>query len=136
MQAFEAGGKLAAGIGGIRVADQTIDNAGGVQTPVQLWHIPVKLDAQSDVPSDWSGTVAEWLSLQVASHAVSVTITDDQFATLMQEAPFTLGPKFEAVSPEAFSAFEASDVPPQLETMLPPSHVLLDFHGLIQPVLA
>jgi len=72
--------------------------------PALPWHIIVKIDAQSDVPADWQGSVSDWVAQQVGAHAASVALTETQFESLFP-APVTTGagPAPEALSHSVFA---------------------------------
>jgi len=82
------------------MADSIADNnVGG--TPAMPWHIVVKIDAQSDVPAEWHGSLADWLAEQVGAHVASVALTDAQFESLFP-APLGAGAAADP-APEALS---------------------------------
>lgn len=62
------------------------DSQAPVSDPAFLSHVPIKVEAVSDVPGDWSGSVADWVMLQGRLHASVVTLSDDQYESLFPGA--------------------------------------------------
>jgi hypothetical protein len=86
------------------MADSSADN-NAAGTPAMPWHIVVKIDSQSDVPAEWQGSLADWLSEQVGAHVASVALTDAQFESLFPAqlgAGAGAGPAPEALSHGVF----------------------------------
>jgi hypothetical protein len=98
-----------------------------------LWHIPIRVDVQGEVPGDWQGSVSEWVAAQARAHVASVTLSIDQFQSLFSaqavgsEAPPAAGSLTHeafALAPAAFAAENVGDV-------LLPAHASGDLHSLL-----
>ena len=119
------------------MADSTADNGAGTTPdahPALPWHIVVKIDAQSDLPTDWQGSVSDWVSQQVGAHVASVALTETQFESLFP-APATTGtaadPAPEALSHSVFAlgAAEQGAAEPLLPTLHGHPEFVLFFDG-------
>lgn len=106
--------------------------------PTQLWHIPFKIDAESQMPSDWQGSVADWVMAEIAAHAGSITLTADQFASLTLAAPVSsaAAPHSADAAPEAFDRVPAFEAPDATALTVLPEQSFGDFHGLVVPHIA
>jgi hypothetical protein len=122
------------------VADEVVvheldDAKAAVPLPEQLWHVPVRVDAESQMPGDWQGSVSEWVLAQVRAHVASIAVAADQFESLMVGDAHAAAAAVPA-SAEAFVVAAAFAGPEPVDAILLPAHASLDLHGLVQPFIA
>jgi hypothetical protein len=106
-----------------------------VPLPEQLWHVPVRIDSESQMPGDWQGSVAEWVLAQVRAHADTIALTAEQFETLMP-ADGAAAPSSTAAPHETVVLAAAFEGPEAAEHILLPAHGSGDLHGLVMAYIA